>query len=415
MSKTVLVVAYYFPPIGGSGVQRMAKLVKYLPSLGYEVIVLTVKPVHYPAYDEALLAELPGSVQIFRSGSTDPARLARWLNLSLLSGVKIKSLLKNKGGLWPDSKAGWKDAAIRLGQQIIRGHEVNLILSSSPPITGHLVAMALKDRFGLPWVADFRDIWESRAPEKLYSDSTLVGKSNQLLHDIAAAANAIACINDTIGARLSDKYTTIPGGYDPDDFVGFPMPQNASGKFRLCYMGSIGDLHPIEPFFKAAAMAAVEEKSFSDQVSFRIIGANDARKINRAADSCGLAGKVELVDYRPHREAIGHAWGAAALLLSVSDGYPEIMTGKIFDYLALPAPILAAVPKGGEAEKIIETYHGGLCAEPGNIQQMVEHMLYLFRRHGQGLRWEKGNISSLTRQEAAIAFARLFDGICREC
>lgn len=411
MSKTVLVIAYYFPPIGGSGVQRMAKLVKYLPSLGYEVIVLTVKPVNYPAYDETLLAELPNSVKIFRSGSTDPARLARWFDLSQFSGNKIKSFLKNKGGLWPDSKIGWKNAAIRLGQQIIRSHEVNLILSSSPPITGHLVAMALKDRFGIPWVADFRDIWESRAPEKLYSDSIRVEKSNQLLQDIAASADAIVAVNDTIGARMSAKYMTIPGGYDPDDFVGFSTRQNVSGKFTLCYLGGIGDLHPIEPFFEAAAMASAEEKSFSEKVFFKIIGANDARKINKAADSHGLSGKVELIGYQPHRDAIGHAWNTEALLISLPSGYPEILPGKIFDCLALPAPILAAVPRGGEAEKIIETYHGGLCAESGNVGQLAEHMLHLFRKREQGLFWEKKDISSFTRREAAVTFVSLFDSV----
>jgi glycosyltransferase involved in cell wall biosynthesis len=413
MAKTVLIIAYYFPPMGMGGAQRMSKLARYLPGLGYNVKVLTVKPVRYPAYDKTLREELPEGVEIFCSGSTDPARIAKFIPFPIRVGPGLKSAAKNKERFWPDSKIGWKQCALKLGQKIIRENRIDMLLSSSPPITGHLIAMELKSRFNLPWVADFRDIWESRSPEQLYNDKNLIDKSNRLLEEIARKADAVTGVNDTIVTRLSSRGVTIAGGYDPDDFAALTIPKSRD-RFILCYLGTIGSLHPIEPYFDAARTAANSNTSFASRIYFKIIGANDKKAVLKSAGKSNLQGRVELIGYRPHRAALQEAAAASVMLLSLPKDYPDVMPGKVFDCLALPAPILASVPAGGEAEKIIDEYRGGICIEPDNPDILAEKMLLLFQHHQDGIVWKKSDLSGLTRRETARRFADVFDRITRD-
>jgi glycosyltransferase involved in cell wall biosynthesis len=411
MSKTVLAIAYYFPPLGMGGVQRMAKLVKYLPQFGYDVLVLTVRPIRYPAHDATLLDELSSSVKVFRSGSSDPARIAKLVPLPLRAASRFKNIAKEKSSrFWPDSKIGWKRPALRLAAKLIASHNVNVVISSSPPITAHLVAMDIKNRFGIPWVADFRDPWESRPLDDVYRKKPLVEKSHRLLQRIVDTADEITSINNSISNGLSPSAATIVGGYDPDDFKSLPV-DTKKDRFSLCYMGTVGPLHPIEPFFEAGQSAIGLNTEFKNKVRYCIIGANDKEQLESMAESYGLREKLEIIDYLPHRDALQKAASAAVSLISVPAGHPGILTGKIFDYLALPAPILAYVPSGGEIEKLIDTCRGGICVDYGQARELSKAILQLFNDHQQGLRWEKKNTSGYTRQEVANQFAGIFDRI----
>ncbi len=412
MNKTALMIAYYFPPMGMGGVQRMAKLARYLPQFGYDVIVLTVKPIRYPANDESLLDELPAEVKIYRSGSSDPARIGKFIPLPLRAATKVKTVAKEKSGyFWPDSKIGWKRSALKLAGKIAVNRKIDVTISSSPPITAHLIAMALKNDQGIPWVADFRDPWESRSPEELYRDQALVNKSHLLLREIVEAADAVTSINGTISAKLSSNAATIMGGYDPADFA-YSHKINLDVSFTMCYMGTVGPLHPIGPFFKAAAIASGIDDEFKARVRFKIIGANNADEIKNLAAAHGMQRRLELIDYLPHQAALQQAASAAVSLISVPEENPEILTGKIFDYLALPAPILASVPSGGEIFELINSCRGGVCIEPDNKQALAEAMLQLFRNHQSSIAWQKGDIAQYTRQEVARQFADIFNRIC---
>ncbi|MCK5125784.1 MAG: glycosyltransferase family 4 protein [candidate division Zixibacteria bacterium] len=412
MLKSVLIVAYYFPPMGLGGVQRMLKLAKYLPEYGFKVHVLTVKPVSYPAYDESLLSELPSSVEIHRAGSQDPSRIAKLLGISFKPPSKIKTLAKNKGGMWPDSKIGWKKKAVRLGQEIIRRENIDVILSSSPPITSHLVAIELSELCDVPYVADFRDIWESRPPEELYSDEITIKKSHDLLARIAQSASVVTGINNAICERISSVGEVIPGGFDPDDFRD--VSGNTDDAFTLCYLGSVGQLHPLEPFFKAAQIASQKNKELESSLRFLIIGKNNNEEILSVANQYGLREKVRLTGYTPHKQAVQLASSCSVSILSVPSGYNDILTGKIFDYLALPIPTLAVVPPHGEAAKLIQTHIAGICVSPDDTHAIAEAMIELFKRKQTGETWRKKDVDKLTRKHAAGQFAKIINRVTGE-
>jgi len=406
-------IAYYFPPLGMGGVQRMAKLARYLPRFGYDVKVLTVGKINYPAYDDSLLAELPPQVKIYRSGSTDPARLGRLIPFFNSIGKAVKGRAKKSGLVWPDSKIGWEKAAVKLGGKIIVEEKIDIMLSSSPPVTAHLVARELKQKFNIPWVADFRDFWESYPPEMLYDDQDLIDKSNKLLMEIGQFSDAVTSVTEAIGKSVTSGPIVIAGGYDEEDFSGIPM-ELPDDKFILTYLGTVGDLHPLEPFLAGANKAMAVNNDLGKQLEFRIIGANDKNKIMHQAKKYGLQSQIVVIDYLNHRQALREAATASVLLVSLPENFGGLLPGKVFDCLALPGAVLASTPVGGATDLYLQKHNAGKCFAPDDSDGMSQFIGDLFAAFQRRERWHKEGIEGATRKEVARQFAGIFDDIRRK-
>ncbi len=408
--KRVLIIAYYFPPLGMGGVQRASKLAKYLPQLGYSVDVLTVKPIRYPAHDASLLDELPETVKLHRAGSTDPARIAHLLKLRLPRGTKLGSAVKRSGRYWPDSKIGWKKKALAMGERIIAENRPDIILSTSPPMTAHLIAMELAEKHHIKWVADFRDFWESRQPEDVFSDDLVIKKSYGLLHRIHKQADMVTRVNDAIGSEISDKPISLQGGYDPSDFVNIETETDSS-QFLITYLGSSGPLCPLDRIIEAVGRARDIDSLFANDVKVKIIGQNEATVLEECLKKNNLTDRVAFTGYLSHQTAIREASHGDLSLISLAEDCPGILPGKIFDLLPLSAPILAVVPEPGEAAKIIRATNAGLCVSPTDVDQVAEKMLYFYQRQKNRESWAKENISQFSRIELARKFSEVFEKV----
>jgi glycosyltransferase involved in cell wall biosynthesis len=270
--------------------------------------------------------------------------------------------------------------------------------------------MELKRRFGIPWVADFRDIWESRPPESLYHDQKLVKKSLNLLAEIGSKADRITAVNDTIGKRISPTAQTISGGYDPDDFIGL-SGDAPSDRFLLCYLGTVGALHPIEPFLDAMKRACADNRLLANDLHLTIIGANDKTALMNLARRYNVDDKIEVISYLPHREALRSASKAAVLLLSVPAGHDDMITGKVYDYLALPAPILASAPSDSAAAKFVDANSAGISVSPAQTDELAQAIHRLYDRWRRGDKWQKNALRGLTRRDAAGQFNAIFESI----
>lgn len=170
--RRVLVVAYYFPPSGGPGVQRVLKMVRYLPQFGWESVVLTVRDGTYPARDESLLAEVPPQVHIERTPIVEPYALYRRIT-GTKQPIDIAVLTDRRTAGWkqrlaewiratffiPDARIGWLPSAVRAGRSLIERLGISMLYTSSPPYTCALIGRALKRRSALPWVMELRDPW----------------------------------------------------------------------------------------------------------------------------------------------------------------------------------------------------------------------------------------------------------------
>ncbi|MBD3334673.1 MAG: glycosyltransferase, partial [Candidatus Eisenbacteria bacterium] len=243
--RRVLFIAYYFPPSGGSGVQRPLKFVKYLERFGWEPVVLTVKEsAAFPARDPALAADIPPSTEIHRTpiwephtifqrltgsrrgGAVDVDTVARWDRLSF----PARCLSRIRATLFvPDARIGWFPFAVSRARAIHRRRPVDAVLSTGPPFTAHLIGRSVARRIGRPWVADYRDPWTHAAfypPRPGWVrrlDRRLEGRC------LARADRNIVVVPAMRDEFLADhprlaphRFAVIPNGYDPDDFPDPP-------------------------------------------------------------------------------------------------------------------------------------------------------------------------------------------------
>src|SRR5579862_8968600 len=158
----VLVIAYYFPPMGLSGVQRTLKFVKYLPQFGWHPTVLSVTPTGYFAQDDALLSELDGlGITIARSGSWDANRVFKSKGTIRMPSERMRKILTFLSDTFfiPDNKIGWKRKALRVARNLMKERHFDVIIATAPPFTDFVIGAQLHDEFGTPLVLDYRDPW----------------------------------------------------------------------------------------------------------------------------------------------------------------------------------------------------------------------------------------------------------------
>ncbi|NNE71561.1 MAG: glycosyltransferase, partial [Rhodothermales bacterium] len=222
--RRVLVLAYYFPPLGLSGVQRIARFVKYLPDHGWDPVVVTPEPGGYFAFDPELLSDLEDrGIPIHRTRSLDPTRaFTPGAEVSLPGEQRRRRLSSLSQWLFvPDNKVGWMPFANTKAAELLGGGDFSAILSTAPPYSSHVAAGRLARRFRLPLVLDYRDDWLDN-PRHEYPTWFHRRLHAGLEKRAAQRASALVTINDVIAKRLRERLkadvTVIPQGFDPDDY-----------------------------------------------------------------------------------------------------------------------------------------------------------------------------------------------------
>jgi glycosyltransferase involved in cell wall biosynthesis len=247
--RRLLVVSYYFPPMGHTGVTRIAKFTKYLPQFGWDPTVLTVGDVGYFAHDYALLEEvLEAGVQVERTRTLDPLRLLRTERAARLPADRSRRLMRNvtHAFMQPDNKVGWKRFAMKRAGELIQSGGFDAILATAPPFTDFLIGLELQQKYGLPLVVDYRDPWtESR--NQFYATPLHRGYASRLEETVLKNADSVVVANRRIKERLIARYPflthtnvhIIASGFDPQDFriaARYPLPRPQ--KLRFTYSGS---------------------------------------------------------------------------------------------------------------------------------------------------------------------------------
>jgi glycosyltransferase involved in cell wall biosynthesis len=414
--KKVLIIAYYFPPLGMGGVQRATKFAKYLPLFGWKPFVLTVKDVEYLAKDPSLLEELPPEVKIVRTGSFDPLRISLILKSFFKKRErKDESVKKNRVGrsklsswlFFPDNKIGWIPFALLAGLKLVREEKIDLIFTTSPPPSLHLVGYFLKLLTGKPWVADFRDPWIGYKFE-IYPTPLHLFLKNQLVRLIIKNADRIISVNSSITKKMAEqssgikKIETINQGYDEQDFE-----TNVSRKSELFTIGYLGTFSPDcdpEPFLSGLKSLLDERKVPKEKIKFIHIGLGMGIDLEHMIKKYDLSGVVERKGYLPHKEALAHLQNASLLLLTTSQtpGAEMISTSKLFEYIPLKKPILAIVPPEGAAAQVVSSLNLGKVVSIADLVAIKQELLSFFSD------WEKGSLSLNVDEEKVKMFTRKF-------
>lgn len=398
--KKVLIITYYWPPSGGSGVQRWLKFVKYLREFGVEPIVLTIDPhfATFPNYDYSLLKEIPEGIEIHTTQASSPFELYKKVRKkdapqAGFSGEKTSGLVDKvmrfiRGNFFiPDARIGWNKFAIEKAKEIILQNKIDSIITSSPPHSTQLIGLELKRIFNLNWLADLRDPWTEIYYNKELFRTSLAKKKDYKLEQLCLKnADKIVVVSEDIkrhfGANrkeILDKINVIPNGFDEADFLEVKsklegenlISKNITNKV-ISYVGNLGEQYPVEGFLEAFSEIVKNDSEWKLQ----FIG-NCHDGVKRMVELLKILANVEFIPYVNHSEAIDFMLKASILLLIIPEieNNKGILTGKLFEYLATGNTIINIGPKDGDAAAILNENAISITLNPTEKQEIIDFIL----------------------------------------
>lgn len=447
-TRNVLIICYNFPPIGGGGVPRPLKMAKYLGEYGWGVHVLTVDPTYHATLDPSLLAQLPSEVKIHRAkemsvlprggqaqpgtananaAAGDGAAAPRASMKSVLKKQLVQVLKKAKPYLMiPDDQILWMPGALKLGREIMRREKIDVIFSTSGPVTNHLVARRLASEFSCKWVADFRDPWTQNMHT---SGIAWREKWEQRMEEqVMADADAVTTVTATFATNFLKKHKQrikrmelIYNGFDQADFEGLEPTYEEPGKFHAVYAGILYQKRNPRLLLQAIRELIDEGEVNQKDLLLSFAGVFDYPGYSENRDcveALGLGDNVRLLGNLPHKQALGLMKGADALLLigDVSADAGAYIPGKLYEYMGIGNPILA-LNKPGEATEIIKNFRLGQVADPEQKDAIKQAYLELYKEwkiSGQTNGEDRGadfaeRVRPYERREQARQLAKLMD------
>lgn len=403
--KKVLILSYYWPPGGGAGVQRWLKFVKYLREFAWEPVVYTAENGEMPVIDLSLMKDVPTGVEVLKRPIWEPYRLYKWfsgrkkgdkINASFLNENKTPGLAE-KISIWirgnffiPDARVFWIRPSEKFLNAYIQKNNIQFLISSGPPHSMHLIALALKRKNpNIRWIADFRDPWThidfySKLMLSRFADQIHKRLEKEVLH----AADAVLSIGHTMseefkqlylasGGKMVNKFKVITNGYDEED-VG-ENHQKKDELFSLAHIGTlVKDRNP-EVLWRVLKKLVKENHDFAARLQIKLVGKVD-RFVKEQLLSNGLEQYVKYIEYLPHNEVIREQQKSSVLLLLVNNtpNAKGILTGKIFEYMASGSPVLAIGPEDGELAQIVQETQCGYISGFEVEKKLENHLLHLF-------------------------------------
>lgn len=406
-----MILTYYWPPSGGAGVQRWLKFVKYLREFGWEPIVYTALNGEYPVLDESLNKDIPSGITILKQPIWEPYQLYKKVIGQKKNERVVSGFLKEKGGkswghamsLWlrgnifiPDARRFWIRPSTSFLTKWLIENPVDVIVSTGPPHSMHLIGMNLHTKTGIPWLADFRDPWVNiDFAGDLKMSSWAKNKNIQLERKVLQTANLVVVVSELMAEEFRSKtykpVEIITNGFDPDDFVVSESLIRRDNKFSIVHTGSLNDRrnHPV--FWASIAKLRNENSEFKALCEIRLIGKNDF-SVRASIQKEGLEECTIWIDYLPHEQIMAEQKSASLLLLSINNyGKAEsqffsskaTLTGKLFEYLAAQRPILMIGPDEGQAANVVRNSHLGYVSDFNDSAKMLEALKTIFEKRAQ--------------------------------
>ena len=400
MEKKVLIVTYYWPPSGGSGVQRWLKFVKYLPEFGWQPYVLTPENPSFAIRDESLVADVNPVADVFRLPIWEPYDL--FLRLSAATGesrrtAKPTDLVGGKRSLFqtiatwirgnlflPDARRFWIRPASRFLEGFIRDNGIGVIVTTGPPHSMHLIGARLKKKIpSLRWIADFRDPWSQWGLlDSLLTSGWARGIHRRLEARVLRSADVLVTVTPFYArqfAGLAGRHVhMIPNGYDEDDVKKIRYVK--SSRFIIRHVGIVNERCNPRPFMDALRNLVQTGEGFSEDLSVEFVGeVHPAFRAEVEADGI-LARYTSFIGNIP-RDALMERYGDSALLLLVLHGYRDAegyLPGKLFEYLATGFPVLGIGPPDGDAAALLRESGAGTMIGAEDATAIKQYVLDVY-------------------------------------
>ncbi len=425
--KKVLIISYYWPPGAGAGVFRWLKFCKYLPEHGWQPIVYTPSNPETPETDASLMDEIPETVSVIRRPIWEPYGLYKRLSGRKKTETIQPGFLQEAGkpsptdhlATWirgnlfiPDARRFWIGPSIRFLTRWLRENPVDAIVSTGPPHSMHLIALGIKKRLNLPWLADFRDPWTQI---DFYHHLKLLPwadkKHHRLEKKVMEKADRIVTVSQGCARGLSSiaqrVVEVIPNGYDPPDF-NFTKPESSAG-FVITHMGAMNADRNPQVLWKVLAKMVHNNPTFGKALQIHLIGKSDY-SVKESLQKFGLERNTQFTPYLPHQKALRQASRAHVLLLPLNNtpNAEGITPGKLYEYLGLGAPILCIGPPKGDASNILNETGSGYTIDFNDEEGCIRLLENWLRLHKQGIPLTKPhNVASYTRHALTTGMAGL--------
>lgn len=429
--KKVLIVAYYWPPSGGSGVQRWLKFVKYLPSFGWQPYVLTPENPSFEIRDDSLLKDVPAEAEVLRLPIWEPYRLFRWA--ASLTGKPVRQtdlITTGKKSWWqgvaswvrgnlfiPDARIFWVKPSVQFLSDFLKSNDIRTIVTTGPPHSMHLIGLRLKKSDpGLRWIVDLRDPWSEW---DLLDTLSLTGwarrQHQKLEREVLQRADEVITIApyhvrrfEKLGGR---KVTLITNGFDEDDFRG--IERKRTSKFTIRHIGMVDELRDPRPFMEALKRMITEDPRMSEKLVMEFIGSVNSGFRNFIEADGVLASITRFRDPLPHAELV-RLYGETdvqLLILAHTGLAPGNLPGKFFEYLASGNFIVGIGPVEGDAADILRSTHAGEMIERSSQEAIIQLLLQRITQWSEGTEARNEDVSAfsrrnLTRQLSGLMEAR---------
>lgn len=418
-----LVISYVFPPVGGAGVQRVLKLVKYLPAQGIEPIVLTAQSPSVPLADESLLRDVPPRTEILRARTLEPgygAKRAVWQAQAGAPGNGSRGLQRRlvdwgRKLLVPDPQVLWLPAAHwALARRLGSARPDDVVFISGPPFSQFLLSGMSCWRPGTALVLDYRDEWTMTSTA--YEMSGQARVSQQLERAILRRAHAITTATEEFREALLARFRfldparvhAIPNGYDPDDFPE-TLPTPPSDRLVLSYTGTVFRLTSAQGLLQALALLHERDATLAQKLEVRFAGRIVDTESHHFAGSERWG--VKRLGYLEHARAVEELAGshAALCILDEVSGVERIYPAKIFEIMRVGRPCLALTPEGALA-RLVRRHRLGHVLPPRDIPAIAHHIAELLRtfRDAESPPHAPLDIDGFDRRVQAARFADVF-------
>ncbi len=326
--KRALIVTYYWPPAGGPGVQRWLNFVKHLNDFDVEPIVYIPENPHYPIIDTAFSEKAPWDIEIIKRPIKEPYG---WANLFLRKKTKRissgiitenkpsfieRAMLYVRGNYFiPDARIGWVKPSVNFLENYLSQKPVDVIITTGPPHSMHLIGLQLKKKTGIKWIADFRDPWTSiHYHRSLHLTDSSAKKHKELEADVLNSVDSVIVTSPTTRKEFSkiteSRIHIITNGYE----IEAPIIAQPDDKFTLAHIGSLlSDRNP-ELLWEVLAELTYEREGFLSKLEIKLVGAVSDDVI-RSLEKYGLKSNTNIVGYVNHSEAKQLQHNARVLLL----------------------------------------------------------------------------------------------------
>ncbi len=423
--KRVLVIAYYWPPSGGSGVQRWVKFCKYLPMEGWEPVVFAPENADYPSLDPSFQAEVPADVEVLRGRIWEPYAAYRKLTgagstqvTEISSGPKT---WKQRLSLWiranlfvPDPRVGWVRPSVKFLKKYLKEHSVDAIVTTGPPHSVHLIGQKLHRATGIPWVPDFRDPWSRMYYLKYLPMTDATWRKLRIMEQgvLDSSSTVLACtplMQEEFQAQTQTPVANITNGFDEEDFTG-PAP-SGDGLFNITHTGLFAaDGNPLT-LWKVLGEMAADDSRFREALRLRLVGKVD-REVLEAISAAGLQANVVAPGYCDHLTAVREQRSATLLLLPLRQDpeYRPILPGKLFEYLAARRPVLGIGQPDGAMARVLTAAQAGVTADWEDATAMRAFIGKAWEQYCQGsVPVTSGDIGPYSRRATAHELAQLLE------